>query len=259
MTATAIRATDIVRIRRDTDAAVVGRAVYEDLLRLLVALDPDHWERVTDCAPWTVADVVRHMVGAAKGHASLREEVRLMRYAARHAHRYDGSRLDAMNDRQVQDHAHLDGPALIGELDAIWSRAVDARMGRPGVMRMISVPNDATGSTPSGSGRRVNLGHLFDAILTRDVWLHRIDIARAVGHGLTFGPHDRRVIDDVIAEWAERLGERGFVLTVTGPFQARYVSGADGEHLELDGIELCRILSGRAAHPSPLFATKVLF
>jgi len=256
---TTTHTTEVRRIRRDSDAEAVARAVYEDLLRLLVTLATADWEAVTDCAPWTVADVVRHMVGAAKGHASLREEVRQFRYAAGHAHLFDGSRLDAMNDLHVQDHAHLDGPALIGELDRVWSDAVAGRMSRPAVMRMLRVPNDTTGSMPSGNGGRVRLGHLFDTILTRDVWLHRIDIARATGRALTYAAHDRRIISDVIAEWAERLGTRGFDLTITGPFEARFVSGDGAETLELDGVELCRILSGRAQHPSPLFETKVLF
>lgn len=259
MTTTAIHTAAIPRIRRDSDAELMARAVYEDLLRLLVTLDTNDWDAVTDCAPWTVADVVRHMVGAAKGHASLREEMRQFRYAAGHAHLFDGNRLDAMNDLHVRDHSHLDGPALISELDRVWSDAVAGRMSRPGVIRVLRVPNDSTGSTPSGSGKRIRLGHLFDTILTRDVWLHRVDIARATGHVMTFGTHDRRIISDVIAEWAERLDDRGFDLTITGPFEARFVSGDGAETLELDGVELCRILSGRAHHPSPLFETKVLF
>lgn len=259
MTTTAIHTTEIPRIRRDSDADPVARAMYEDLLRLLATLETTDWDATTDCAPWTVADVVRHIVGAAKGQASLREEVRQFRYAAGHAHLFDGSRLDAMNDLHIRDHAHLDGPALIGELDRVWSDAVARRMSRQGVTRALRVPNESTGSTPRGSGKRIRLGHLFDTILTRDVWLHRIDIARAIGRAMTFGPHDRRIISDVIAEWAERLGDHGFDLTINGPFEARFVSGDGAETLELDGVELCRILSGRAKHPSRLFETKVLF
>ncbi|MEX1272282.1 MAG: maleylpyruvate isomerase N-terminal domain-containing protein, partial [Acidimicrobiia bacterium] len=214
--------------------------------------------RPTDCAPWTVADIVRHLVGAAKGNASLREEFRQLFHGARHAREHDGSVLDATNNLQVSEHGHLSGPELIGELDRIWSDAVRRRMARSAVVRMVSVPNDSTGSTPSGTGARIKLGHLFDVILTRDVWLHRIDIARAIGRPVTLGPHDRRVIEDVIAEWAERLGT-GFDLTIDRPFIARYRAGRGGEHLVFDAIEICRVLSGRASHPSPLFDTKVLF
>lgn len=259
MTQTAIDISQIRRIDRAGDAEALARAVYEDLLRLLVSLDETDWEKTTDCAPWTVADVVRHMVGAAKGHARLREEVRQFRYAARHAHAHDGSRLDAMNALQVRDHAHLGGPELISELDRVWSDAVASRMSRPAFLRVIRIPNETTGSTPPGSGRSIRLGHLFDVILTRDVWLHRIDIVRATGRDSTFAEHDRRIVEDVLAEWAAALGNRGFSLTITAPYSARYTAGSGVPELELDAIELCRILSGRAVHPSPLFETRVLF
>lgn len=258
MTTTITPTDQITRLRRDTDAEEVARAVYEDVMRLLVTLEHDDWNCVTDCAPWTVADVVRHLVGAAKGHASVREEFRQFFHGARHAREHDGSGLDAMNDLQVREHAHLSGPELIGELDRIWSDAVRGRMARPALVRMVRVPNDSSGSTPSGTGARIKLAHLFDVILTRDVWLHRIDMARAVDRPLTFGPHDRRVVEDVIAEWADRL-DTGFDLTIEAPFAARYRAGDGGAHLTFDAIELCRVLSGRASHPSPLFDTKVLF
>ena len=258
MTPTVTPTNQITRLQRDTDAEEVARAVYEDVMGLLLTLEPDEWNRLTDCAPWTVTDMVRHLVGAAKGHASLRETLRQSVHGARHASEHGGSRLDAMNDLQVSEHAHLSGPELISELDRVWSEAVRGRMGRPAVIRMVRVANDTSGSTPSGTGARVKLAQLFDVILTRDVWLHRIDIARAVDRPVTFGPHDRRVIEDVIAEWAERL-DNGFDLTIVEPFIARYRAGDGGAHLTLDAIELCRVLSGRASHPSPLFDTKVLF
>lgn len=258
MTATITPTHQITRLRRDTDAEAVARAVYEDVIRLLLTLQPDEWDRPTECAPWTVADMVRHLLGAAKGHASLREELRQFLHAARQARDHDGSNLDAMNDLQIREHAHLSGPELIDELDRVWSAAVRGRMARPELLRRVTVPNDSTGSTPSGTGARIKLGHLFDVILTRDVWLHRIDMCRAIGRPLTFGTHDRRVIEDVIAEWAERL-DTGFDLTIDAPFVARYQAKDGGEHLRFDGVELCRVLSGRADHPSPLFDTKVLF
>lgn len=259
MTNTTSTPTDrIVPIRRDTDAEQVGRAVYEDLLRVLVTLEPEDWHLPTECPGWTVADMVRHLLGAAKAHASLREEARQFRHARRHAKDHDGSSLDAMNDLQVREHTHLSGPELVSELDAVWSAALHARLGRPAVLRALRIPNDTSGSTPPGTGRRIRLGHLFDTILTRDVWMHRVDICRAVGRTPTFADHDRRVVEDVIAEWAARV-RAGIDLTIPTPYSARYVAGDGKVALEIDGIELCRVLSGRAHHPSPLFETKVLF
>ena len=253
-----ISTTEIVRIRRDTDAAAIAGQVYDDLLSLLLVLEPHEWDLATECAPWTVADITRHLIGAGKGHASLREQMRQFRHGAKHARAFDGSLLDATNDLQVRDHAHLRGAELVREIDSIRSGAVDGRMSRPAFIRILSVPNDTGGSTPKGTGRRIKLGHLFDTILTRDVWLHRIDICRATRRTPSFGAHDRRIVEDVIAAWAGRLA-RGFDLTILTPFAGRYVSQGGGEVLDCDGVELCRVLSGRARHPSSLFDTKVLF
>jgi hypothetical protein len=96
-------------------------------------------------------------------------------------------------------------------------------------------------------------------ILTRDVFLHRLDIARATGRGIEVdAATEGRLIADVVAEWAERHGEP-FRLTLTGPAGGRYASGEGGAVFELDALDLCWILSGRAAAPHPLFETRVLF
>ena len=90
------------------------------------------------------------------------------------------------------------------------------------------------------------MGYLLDVILTRDPWMHRVDIARATGRDFELTPeHDGRIIADVVAEWARRHG-KPFTLTLTGPAGSDYVSGENGEHLTADAVEFCRILSGRA-------------
>jgi hypothetical protein len=81
--------------------------MYDRLLGELAELSSDQWELETVCDPWTVADIVRHLVGAAKAHASMRELARQAIYGKRHAREYDGNDMDAMNDLQVADHADL--------------------------------------------------------------------------------------------------------------------------------------------------------
>jgi hypothetical protein len=105
----------------------------------------------------------------------------------------------------------------------------------------------------------LTLGDLFTVILTRDVFLHRIDIARSTGRDTAVdADREGRLIADVVAEWAARHGEP-FRLTLAGPAGGRYASGSGGPDLELDGIELCWILSGRGPAPHPLLETRVLF
>jgi hypothetical protein len=89
------------------------------------------------------------------------------------------------------------------------------------------------------------IGFLLDTILTRDPWMHRVDIARATGIDLVLtSEHDGRIIADVVAEWARRHGQP-FTLTLTGPAGGHYTAGA-GEDITIDAVEFCRILSGRA-------------
>jgi hypothetical protein len=47
-------------------------------------------------------------------------------------------------------------------------------------------------------------------------------------------------------------------LILTGPAGGTFVAGDGGEHIELDAVELCRILSGRA-EGTGLMSTEVPF
>lgn len=255
---TMIDVQDIVPISRATDAARLGGETYDRLVDLLEQLDGAQWEAETECAPWTVADIVRHIVGAAKGHVSVRETVRQVRHGRKHAAAFGGSDLDATNDLQVRDHAALSPAELIDEVRQLGTAAVRKRMKQPRLIRRINVPNSPGGSTAPGMPPSIRLGHLFDVILTRDIWLHRIDIARAAGIELEPDEVDRRIIEDVVAEWAGRHG-RPFELVLTGPAGGHFVSGDGGPRLELDAIEFARVLSGRAPEPHELLATRVLF
>jgi hypothetical protein len=105
------------------------------------------------------------------------------------------------------------------------------------------------------------LGYLIDTIYLRDLWMHRIDAARAAGQPpeLTAG-HDGRIVADITAEWARRHGQP-FLLDLTGPAGASYASdpgSPTAEHLSLDAVEFCRTLAGRAP-ATGLLATIVPF
>jgi hypothetical protein len=104
---------------------------------------------------------------------------------------------------------------------------------------------------PIGSALGVDIGwqpiaYLFDMGFTRDVWMHRIDIARAAGvqPELT-AHHDGRIVADIVAEWSRRHGQ-AYALTLTGPAGGEFRAGAGGEPQTVDAVEFVRILSGRA-------------
>jgi uncharacterized protein (TIGR03083 family) len=92
------------------------------------------------------------------------------------------------------------------------------------------------------------LGYLLDTILTRDTWMHRVDITRATGLELELTPaHDGRLVADVVAEWAHRH-QQPFTLNLEGPAGGTFThGGGGGEEITLDAVEFCRTLSGRAA------------
>jgi hypothetical protein len=90
---------------------------------------------------------------------------------------------------------------------------------------------------------------VLDIILTRDTWMHRVDIARATERPLELtAEHDGKIVADVVREWADRHG-RPFQMRLTGPAGGVYVgagSADSAERVELDAVDFCRIVSGRA-------------
>ncbi|MEU0884765.1 hypothetical protein ABZ345_39750 [Lentzea sp. NPDC005914] len=97
----------------------------------------------------------------------------------------------------------------------------------------------------NGRDEAWTLGFLTDVIMTRDPWMHRVDISRAVGVPMVLtADHDGVLVDDVVREWAARHGQP-FTLRLTGPAGGRWGSG--GPELEFDAVEFCRALSGRGA------------
>jgi hypothetical protein len=111
---------------------------------------------------------------------------------------------------------------------------------------------------PPFDAERWRLGYLMDVIYNRDCWTHRVDISRAIGRDpVLTQEHDGRIVADVVSEWARRHG-RPFTLTLAGPAGGSYVAGDGGEQMELDAVEFCRILSGRA-QGTGLLTTEVPF
>jgi uncharacterized protein (TIGR03083 family) len=245
------------RLDRDTARAVAGRA-YDDLIALLETLDPADWSAPTDCTAWDVAAMVGHLIGAAESHVAMRELVRQYRQGWRRRRDFGGSPLDAVNDLQVREHADLTPEERVAALRRLAPRAVDKRMSLPGLARRVRLPNPPAGDMPAGTPRSFTLGHLEEVVLTRDVFIHRIDIARATQRPLPLTAEtDGRIVEDIVAEWFDRL-EEDLEVRLTGPAGGRWRRGSGGPLVEMDAIEFCRALSGRAEASGPL-RTRVLF
>lgn len=236
---------------RGRQARMAAAAEYGRFLDLLDALSADDWQRPTDCELWDVRQVVAHVLGATEANAS---PVEMLRQVWRGR---TGSRVgvDTVSAVQVADRSALVPAELVDRMRDAVGRAVRARwvLGRVAAAVPLPVGAPVHETWP--------LRYLMHVIYTRDVWMHRIDVARATGRPLRLTPgHDGSIVADIVADWAVRHG-RPFRLTLTGPaggtFGTSGAGGGDGR-LELDAVEFCRILSGRAPGDG-LLATAVPF
>ncbi len=76
---------------------------------------------------------------------------------------------------QVDDHRAEPGPELAERFALLWPRAVQARRRRPAAVRRLTLSSGLP-ATP-----RFRLGYLLDIIYTRDLWMHRLDLAGPPG------------------------------------------------------------------------------
>ena len=225
---------------RDT-AMWLAATEYERLADLLAELTPEEWCRATECPGWDVRAMAGHCVGMAQMATSLRETTRQLVSSMRAAKRSGEAQIDALTGLQVREQAHLADGDLSEVLRTTGRAAVAGRRRVPRPLRRMTFTDDG-----GGVPERWRVGYLLDTILTRDPWMHRGDICRATGRGQRLtADHDGRIVADVVAEWAVRHG-RPFQLTLTGPAGGRWQVGEGGERLELDAVEFCRTLSGRA-------------
>ncbi len=249
---------EITPLGRRTDAREVATAAYVQLLDLLGSLEDPDWEAPTECAPWTVADMVGHLIGGGRSFSSWRGFLGYQTYGLRHRGEFGGNSLDACNARDVAELAGLTPAQRVETLAREHPAMVAGRMRLAPVLALVTAPVDQGGSTAAGMPRKENGGRLLEVVLTRDVWLHTVDIARAVGREVEVSaPCNKRIIEDVVAEWAGRHGQP-FELHLSGPAGATFVHGVGGERLDLDAVEFARTLSGRAPGAG-LLETRVLF
>ena len=227
---------------------------YRRLAEAFAALDADAWSRPTPCEGWTVRDLAGHLVGAMRSAASLRESGSQQLTAMRRAKR-DGVDVDvALTALQLERTADRSPEQLVAEMTELVTPAVRGRGKLPAPLRRVASVRVVMGDIDE----RWTMDYFLGCILTRDAWLHRIDLADALGVDPALEAVDREVVGDVAVEWARRHG-RPVALHLTGEAGGTLLAGDDGDRLELDAVEFCRVLSGRSHHDHPLLATSVPF
>ena len=255
----ATRPVDTIQPITRSESESLARTEYARISTQLRSLAPDEWSRPTDCALWDVRAVAGHSLGMMATFTGFRRLFGAMGAATKTSKREGSPMIDALTARQVTDHADLSTDELIARIDGIGPRAAHWRAKAPWLFRKMPMKQEV-----GGTAETWRMAYLLDTILTRDPWMHRIDIARATGRDLELtAEHDGRIVADVVAELARRY-DQPFTLTLTGPAGGDFIAGdGSGEHVTIDAIELCRTLSGRPpadAQPrTGLLATEVPF
>lgn len=235
-----------------SEAMALQTTELERAVAVLRTLDDDQWQAQTVCPDWDVRRMWLHVLGACEAGASVRENVHQMR-AARTRRKDLGVSLEVgLSGVQVAEREHLSPSDLVERLALIAPKTVKGRSRTPRPIRAIKVAVDAP------VVEKWTLGYLIDVIYLRDAWMHRVDTARATGAELVLSAdHDRRIIADVVAEWARRHGQP-FTLELTGIAGGVFTAGGGSEPLVFDAVEFCSRLAGRGT-ATGLVATTVPF
>jgi uncharacterized protein (TIGR03083 family) len=238
----AIGHAEAMRLAAAENARVLGQ---------LRGLAGAQWQAATDCTGWTVRDVAVHLIASAQAQANPVEFVRQV-VAGRPLTAEIGGQhwVDGLNEAQLRARADWTAAVLPDRWERWSAAALAARRRLPAPVRALPL-------LPMGTGLGVHvgwqpIGYLFDVGFTRDVWMHRMDIAGAAGVPPELTPeHDGRIVADVVAEWSRRHGQP-YTLILPGPAGGHFRGGAGGEPQTVDAVEFVRILSGRAEGPGIL-------
>jgi uncharacterized protein (TIGR03083 family) len=222
-------------------AMTLAATEYDRVVSTFEACTTAQWAMPTDCPGWDVRAMAGHMLGMAQMVATVPELVRQQVTSQRSAKGNGSLSIDSLTALQVAKNANLTSGALVENMRTISPRAVQGRRRVPALIRKARMPEtqDVGGRVESWT-----FGYLFDIILTRDPFMHRIDISQATGIPMrATANHEGVLVDDIVREWASRHG-RKFSLDLSGPAGGNWGSG-EGEAITMDAFEFCRILAGR--------------
>jgi hypothetical protein len=99
---------------------------------------------------------------------------------------------------------------------------------------------------------RVSVGYLLDVIYNRDLWMHRLDLARATRQPFQAADHDRHIVEQVVRDLALGWPAAPVALELTGPGGGSWLigSGEPGAVIRAEATAMMRALSGRNDNPA---------
>jgi uncharacterized protein (TIGR03083 family) len=219
----------------------LAQTEYQRVTDVVDALRSEDWTQPTDCTAWDVRQLVAHIVGQANLFSTPLELVRQTR-AAKARERPGQEGVDALTAFQVEERQHLGPEELRAELRRVVPRGARGRRRLPGLIRRRRLPGV---EVINGVPEKWSFGYATDVILTRDPWMHRLDLARATSREpVLTADHDGVLVADIVAEWARRHGQP-YRLQLTGPAGGSWSSGTGGVEIVMDAADFCRVISGR--------------
>jgi hypothetical protein len=114
---------------------------------------------------------------------------------------------------------------------------------RPAALRRITLDPGIPGQP------RWHLDYLLDVIYNRDLWMHRVDLARATGRPFVLGDHDRQIVAPVVGDLARGWSSVPVpvALELTGPAGGGWLlgSGDPVAVVRAEAVAYMRALAGR--------------
>lgn len=200
------------------EGEALSRALAQDFVALLDSLTPEEWTAVTACDPWTVKDVAVHLLGWADALCSPRALATQARAGLARRRRFDNL-LDAHNDAQVDLGRTTSTQEVVDRLRVMLPRAAKLRRRLGGSLHYVPAYAGFVGGA-------FNLGYLLNAVFPRDLIVHTVDVADAIGRDVPIRDAGARVVADMLRDWARRT-DADATIELSAP-DAVYVAGSGG-------------------------------
>ncbi|MGI5356750.1 maleylpyruvate isomerase family mycothiol-dependent enzyme [Streptomyces sp. CA-252508] len=224
-------------------ARAVNAAEVKAMITTLEGLGFDDWWLGTACEGWTVRDVATHVVGQ---YEELSRPWLLVGRALLGRRRHPGlTPLHAHNLCQVEARRSVPPQAVPGLLARFGPRGLRAVERLPGAARRripLSPLFPESKELPEDS-----MDYLARVLVTRDTWMHRVDVCDATGREPVLHEHDKEVVGQVLLDLALAWSGPPVFLDLSGPAGGRWTLGRGTPVVvvQADALTLMRHLSGR--------------
>lgn len=228
-------------------AVEITEAELAAFQQVVSGLDGPAWNRPTHSAGWSVRDVVAHVAGQYEELARPGTLLRRLRAAKR---RYpDRIALDGHNQVQIAELAGRSPAELTAHLVRFGPKGLAAVRRMPGFVRRL--PSTMFFPEPPLPDRRMS--YLFDVLVARDTWMHRLELVQATGQRWRPHPHDADIVAQVVRDLDRDWRDAPFRLTLTGTGGGDWTVGAGvaDSRIEVDAIAAMLHLSGRGGIDLP--------